>query len=431
MRAIVTAMALAIGAPAVAQTSVPAPAPTAPAATADPQLLARIGELVAILDGRGDYDRFFAAAVKQALPKPQFDAVTAQLKQGYGAPKAVAETRALNPTTAMVNVAYERGTVTFAIAVDGSGAVVGLRVLGTAVAETPNDSAEKLAADFRALPGQAGFGIYDLAGDAPKSLGEWRGGDAAPLGSAFKLWILAETVRQVQAGTRRWADVTLLTRPSLPSGITQAWPPATPMTLQSLATLMISISDNTATDTLLSAIGRDAVGKMAGDSGAAASSLPVLSAREAFVLKSDPARAAAWGKADAAARAKMLADPKLWNGPINPTVLAAGKPAAIDSVEWFASPASVARTLARLRGDETALAILSVNKAVDPGTAAKFAYLGFKGGSEPGVVTLNFLVRTKSGAWRAVVGNWRRSDADTPTLTLMTLMTRALVLASH
>ena len=40
-------------------------------------------------------------------------------------------------------------------------------------------------------------------------------------------------------------------RASLPSGITQSWPAGSPVTLQTLATLMISISDNTATDTLV------------------------------------------------------------------------------------------------------------------------------------------------------------------------------------
>src|SRR5690606_39753601 len=44
---------------------------------------------------------------------------------------------------------------------------------------------------------------------------------------------------------------------SLPTGILQEWPVGTPMTIQSLATLMISISDNTATDVLLRVAGRD------------------------------------------------------------------------------------------------------------------------------------------------------------------------------
>ena len=44
---------------------------------------------------------------------------------------------------------------------------------------------------------------------------------------------------------------------SLPSGITQDWAPGTPASLEQLATLMISISDNTATDALMGLIGRE------------------------------------------------------------------------------------------------------------------------------------------------------------------------------
>ena len=100
-------------------------------------------------------------------------------------------------------------------------------------------------------------------------------------------------------------------------------------------------------------------------------------------------------------------------------------------MEWYASPQAMARVMDALRtADDTARAILSANPGTDAATAARFAYVGFKGGSEPGVVTLNYLVRTRSGHWRAVVGNWHRTDADTPTLTFASLMNRALALAA-
>ena len=39
----------------------------------------------------------------------------------------------------------------------------------------------------------------------------------------------------------------------------QDWPKGAPVTLHTLATLMISISDNTATDQLIAIVGRDAI----------------------------------------------------------------------------------------------------------------------------------------------------------------------------
>ena len=92
----------------------------------------------------------------------------------------------------------------------------------------------------------------------------------------------------------------------------------------------------------------------------------------------------------------------------------------------------MARTLdwLRLHADAPARAILAVNPGTDAETRARFDYLGFKGGSEPGVVTLNWLARTRDGRWLAVTGHWHRTDAAVPTLTFATLMNRALALAA-
>ncbi|VVT16835.1 conserved exported hypothetical protein [Sphingomonas sp. EC-HK361] len=412
--------ALLAGVPASAQ--VPA---------ADPSLTRAIDGLVAVMDGGGDYDGYFAPGFKAQVSRAQIDSVAAQLKAQLGAPKTATAIRPTTPFAADLTLTYERGSAAIRIAVDSAEphAVIGLLVTGTTLA---GDSVDGLVADFRALPGAAGFGLYTLGGAAPKPVVEWRGDESAPIGSAFKLWVLAEASAQVKAGKRRWSDVIPLGPPSLPSGITQSWPAATPMTLQSLATLMISISDNTAADTLLIALGRDAVGARATALGAAPASLPMLTTRELFYLKAHPPLAAEWAKADARQRAAMLkreAD-AIATAKLDASAFG-GMPIAPDTVEWFASPAEMARALDALRGGDAATrAILAANPGTDAATAARFAYVGFKGGSEPGVVTLNYLVRTKSGVWRAVVGNWHRTDADIPVLTFASLMNRALALAA-
>lgn len=419
---------LALAAIAAMIAGVPA---SAQAPAADPSLTRAIDGLIPILDGRGDYDTYFAPSFKAAVPKTQLAQVTDQLKAALGTPKAATAIKATTPFAADLLVTYARGSAAIRLAVDPAAphAVIGLLVTGTTLA---GDSAAKLAADFKALPGLAGFGIYALGNGAPKPVTEWRGNEAAPLGSAFKLWVLAEAAAQVSAGKRRWTDVIPLGAPSLPSGITQSWPIATPVTLQSLATLMISISDNTAADTLLLALGRDKVGARATALGAAPASLPVLTTREMFYLKAHPALTAEWAGANASARAAILTREAraIAAAKLDPSIFA-GKPVAIEAVEWFASPQAMARVVDDLRkADDTTRAILATNPGTDPATAARFAYLGFKGGSEPGVVTLNYLVRTRSGQWRAVVGNWRRTDAETPVLTFAALMNRALALAA-
>jgi len=120
---------------------------------------------------------------------------------------------------------------------------------------------------------------------------------------------------------------------------------------------------------------------------------------------------------------------RLRTTPVDPMMFA-GTPAKIDTLEWFASPAETAGILDWFRkaGGETSLSLLAVNPGIDPATRGKFDYVGFKGGSEPGVVTLNFLVRRKDGRWLAIAAGWHRNDAGVEDNRFIMLMTRALVL---
>ncbi|WP_373047449.1 serine hydrolase [Vulgatibacter sp.] len=76
--------------------------------------------------------------------------------------------------------------------------------------------------------------------------------------------VVAELVRATEAGERRWDEVVRLAPEaySLPSVLLQDWPAGAPVTLQTLATLMISRSDNTATDQLVHLLGRERIEAM-------------------------------------------------------------------------------------------------------------------------------------------------------------------------
>eukprot|EP01136_Pigoraptor_vietnamica_P039097 Opistho-1_new@109298 len=243
---LITAMA----APVFAQT-VPQPASTT--AEVPPALRARIDALPGLIDGVGDFEAFFAPAFKAQVPKVQFDQIGPQLKAQYGAPQGIEKVIASSSHATTVELGFERGIATIDIVIDPAPPH---RVTGLLISrvEPRGDSVEKIGAEIRALPGTVAFGIYALGEDATP-VSELGGSQPMPIGSAFKLWILAEAARQVNAGTRKWSDVATIGSHSMPSGITQRWPIGAPATLHTLATLMISISDNTATDTLLHALG--------------------------------------------------------------------------------------------------------------------------------------------------------------------------------
>ena len=408
--------------------------PAAVAPVADPSLTARSRELIGLVAGSGDFDGYFAPSFHAALPREKWDAVVASMTGQMGKPVAIDSIKPVSPFSANLRVRFEHGIVNAQIAIDPAPPhrVVGLLFTGP---EMAGDTLDKLAADIRALPGTTNLGIYTLGEGAPQLVSGIAPDKAMPLGSAFKLWVLGELAREVGAGERKWSDVVPVGPASLPSGITQNWPAGSPVTIQTLATLMISISDNTATDTLVTLEGERLNGFVtkAGGPGLA----PVLTTRQMFALKS-PANsdlARQWATSPAPSARRSLLDTnaaRLRTTPIDPMMFA-GKPAAIDTLEWFASPAETAGLLDWLRreGGDTPRALLAINPGIDPATRGKFDYVGFKGGSEPGVITLNFLVRRKDGRWLAIAAGWHRGDAGVENDRFVMLMTRALVLLAE
>ena len=402
-----------------------APTPPAAAVQVDAAIAERAEALVGFLRGAGSYDELFAPVFRSEISAEQFAATTATLTASLGTPVRIDTVAVPVRWHAQLTVMFERGSATMQMALDPAPPhrITGFRIVDQV---TRGDTLARVEADLRALPGTAAIGVYALGKGSPTPLLEVSGDKPQPLGSAFKLWVLAEAARQANTQPGRWRQVVSIGPRSLPSGMLQAWPPASPVTIQTLATLMISISDNTATDTLMAQLGRPAIDRAAASAGL---STPVLTTREAFVLKGDAALRARWTALNPAGRTALLARdaPRFAVTPLATGVFANG-PVATDTVEWFASPRSTAALLDRIRvaGGDTARAILSVNPGVDPTTAAHFSYLGFKGGSEPGVLSLNFLVQTKSGRWFAVAIGWHRPDGDTSEAQLIPIATRTL-----
>ena len=83
-------------------------------------------------------------------------------------------------------------------------------------------------------------------------------------------------------------------------------------------------------------------------------------------------------------------------------------PRRIDVLEWFASAEDLCRVMATLAAraakSEKAKPLLDV-LAKNPGLeidAKVFPYIGFKGGSEPGVMNLTWLLRRDDDKWFVV-----------------------------
>jgi hypothetical protein len=159
---------------------------------------------------------------------------------------------------------------------------------------------------------------------------------------------------------------------------------------------------------------------------------PFLSTREAFALKlGDGAALRSWTAADEAGRRALLAGPLAARDAARLDVARlTGQPAAIGEVEWFASPADLVRTMDWLRreGDRTTLDILAINPGLGRAAAAPFDYLGFKGGSEPGVLNATFLLRNREGRWIALSATWNNAAAPLDETKFIGLLGRLVAL---
>ena len=77
-----------------------------------------------------------------------------------------------------------------------------------------------------------------------------------------------------------------------------------------------------------------------------------------------------------------------------------------------------------------ARAILSINPALPAPVAGKWAFVGYKGGSEPGVIHMTYLLQGKDGGWYVLSGGWNNPAAGVDEVRFASLMSRAAELAA-
>lgn len=226
-----------------------------------------------------------------------------------------------------------------------------------------------------------------------------------PLGSIVKIYVLGAVVTAVADGTLTWDTELTLTDDlkSLPSGTLQDQPAGTTVTVEQAATGMISISDNTATDLLIDAVGRDAVLSATDDMGHHDPSVnaPLLTTRDLFWLGwGDPAVAPSWTDLDADEREQALAQVPAGVLDIDPMTVTDAR--WDDGLDWFATADDLCaahaslQTMARTDAGTPVRDILSANPGVAL-DAADWPYVGFKGGNAPGEIAGSWYAETAAG----------------------------------
>ena len=283
---------------------------------------------------------------------------------------------------------FEGGTLPALIALDDRGRIVEL------LFRAPQTySVDGALAELRSLPGQVGFVVEENGKEIAGS-----GQDRQLSAGSPRLSVLNALAAEIARGRYRWTDTVKLQAASrsLPPGILQDWPVGSTLTVESLASLMFSIGDNTATDAIIRLVGRDAIAPFAG------SNVPFLTTRDMFVLKSkqNTELLDKWREGGASQRA-MIA--QLDRAPLPPAIDLDTTSTNVD-VDWHYSN----RQLCDLMSHVQSLPLTGI----DPGVAApsEWDHVAFAGGTDWGAASMTTWLVTKDGKNVCVSATWNETD---------------------
>lgn len=298
---------------------------------------------------------------------------------------------------------FVKGTVPASLKINEKNLISGLWL---GVPEKSEDSFAAIVESFKKSPDRNSFCVlrYKLPATAeaaqtaasqsdalqPEVVAELNSEQPMGIGSTFKLYLLRALEDDVAAGRRSWNDIIELREDwkSFPSGILQDWNPGSRHSLETLAGLMISISDNTATDHIFNLLGVETVRKYLPETCKDTFNTSQLLKMKFFY----PEKAAEFIKADQKGKDAILRE----MDSIIPSSIASyssiyslNTPVLIDELEWFVSTRKLCETIWTLR-DSTRIRINAASGLVN---RADWHIAGFKGGSEPGVLNYTWVLQ--------------------------------------
>lgn len=277
---------------------------------------------------------------------------------------------------------------------------------------------------------QVGFQVAEITDGTCQPIHTNNAEEPLAVASTFKLWVLLELAERIASGEISWDDELPIADElkSLPSGTLQTEPPGSSIALSTYAAKMIVLSDNTATDHLMDFLSRQAIEERMAETGNTAMdrNMPLLYTRELFYLKlvADAGQREEYIAADDAGQREILnnltidftqADPNALNTPI-----------AVESIEWFASTATLCQLQAELyaaaQSDETLRSIMAASAGANLDDEI-WPYVAFKGGNEAGVAAGAWLLEDSNGRLFSVTVALNNPDAAVDPNQLRTVVT--------
>lgn len=321
---------------------------------------------------------------------------------------------------ARVTIEATQATYDMTVSVADDGRMNGLFFGQPQPPRTPATSWQELEAAIDGAPYEVSLQVTEPGAAEPRRL--IGASTLAPIGSIFKLWVLDAVVAAIEAGALSWEDVVTIDAEvrSLPSGELQNLPDGATVTVREAAQKMIAISDNTATDALIRAVGRDAVEESMVTTGHSSplENTPLLTTRELFwLLFGDASLRERWDAADSRGREMLLAE--IPAGVPSIEAIGEARPGWKGGADWFASHDDLALAHVALQEKAESVAGAPVRDilAENPGLAfgEEWDYVGFKGGSSIGVLAGSWYLEREGEEPLVLTVLARADDAETLT----------------
>jgi len=339
-------------------------APVAAEATAEKEALMKV--FTHPPDRRKD---LFAESFLDQVPINNINSIIAQYKSNLG------ELESIESGEGPYTLIFEKGTAPSRISLDTEGRIAGLWFGNWTL---KSDTLEKLVSELKNLDSSVSL-YLSKNGEELYSLNTE---EKMAVGSTFKLYVLQALYDKFESDV--WNKVVWLKRKdmSLPTGILQDWPVGTPVTVKTLSNLMISQSDNTATDILIELVGRKYL-----EQNTNPRNRPFLTTVEAFNLKYGVDSATRKDYITGNVKQKREILESFQGLRVSASQVTASTPTLIEEVEWFFSTEELASIIYDLRGANEIY--------INPGLATKSDWYraGYKGGSEGGVLQYTHLLQ--------------------------------------
>jgi len=280
------------------------------------------------------------------------------------------------------NLVFTKGTAPAKINLDNKGEISGLWFGAVSLFE---DNFTDILSEFEKIEGDVS--IY-ITSDNQDEILTYNENQKLAVGSTFKLYVLKTLYKTIEGKEKSWDDIIQLKNEnmSLPSGILQSWPLQSPLTVSTMANLMISLSDNTATDHLIDYIRREKIEDYVDDY-----NKPFLKTIEAFKLKygvsSDLRMRYIEGNIET--KEDVLSEIKNEDVVISDI---SDEVSFINYIEWFFSTKELCQTIYDLKDTQ--------ELRINPGLVSKnnWYFAGYKGGSEPGVLQYTHILQKEVDA---------------------------------